>query len=103
MTKNPIINGLSASIYIILVALVMNFIGKNASGINQSLLVPVAVISLFTLSAAIMGFLFGYQPGQLYFDKQKKEAVKLFLQTVAVFGAITVLVFILLLSGLFFK
>jgi hypothetical protein len=56
----------------------------------------IALISLFTLSAAVMGYLFCYQPAQLYFEGKKKDAVRLFLQTVAVFALITVILFGLL-------
>lgn len=76
MSKNPIINGLSASAYIVLVALVMYF-GTKTMPRADSFLAPVAIISLFTLSAAVMGFVFGYQPAQLYFDNKKKQAVSL--------------------------
>jgi hypothetical protein len=100
MSKNPIINGLSASAYIILVALVMNF-GTKIMPKTNSFLAPVAVISLFTLSAAVMGYIFGYQPAQLYFDGKKKLAVKLFLQTVIVFGFLTALSLVLLFTGIF--
>ncbi|MDO8451248.1 MAG: hypothetical protein Q7S76_00065 [bacterium] len=59
---------------------------------------PIAVISLFTLSAAVMGYLFCYQPLELYFDGKKNEAVRYFLQTVAVFASSTVLILIVLFS-----
>jgi hypothetical protein len=95
MTKNPLINALVATAYIVLVASVM-FFGTKFAGPSNSLIAPVAVISLFTLSAAIMGFVFGYQPAMLYFDGQKKQAVNLFLQTVCIFGAITALILFLL-------
>lgn len=100
MSKNPIINGLSASAYIVLVALVMYF-GTKTMPRSDSFLAPVAIISLFTLSAAVMGFIFCYQPAQLYFDDKKKQAVNLFLQTVAVFGVITVIMLALLFTGVF--
>lgn len=100
MSKNPIINGLGASIYIILVATVMNFGTKMVPHPNP-FMAPIAVISLFTLSAAVMGYIFGYQPAQLYFDGKKKPAVKLFLQTVFVFGCLTALALILLFTGAF--
>jgi hypothetical protein len=102
MTKNPIINGLGASAYIVLVASVMNF-GSKIMPHNSSstFLAPIAMISLFTLSAAVMGYIFLYQPAQLYFDGKKKQAVKLFLQTVAVFGFLTVVALTLLFTGVF--
>lgn len=100
MSKNPIINGLSALIYIILVASVMN-LGTRIIPRPSPFMAPIAIISLFTLSAAVMGYVFGYEPAQLYFDNKKKQAVKLFLQTVAVFGVITVIMLVLLFTGVF--
>ena len=101
MTKNPIINGLSASAYIFLVVTIISLGAKLAGNRPDTFIVPVAMISLFTLSAAVMGFIFGYQPLQLYFDNNKKQAVKLFLQTVLVFAFITAVVFVLLFTGVF--
>jgi hypothetical protein len=100
MSKNPIVNGLAASVYIILIASVMNF-GTKIMSQPDTFLAPVAVISLFTLSAAVMGYVFCYQPVQLYFEEKKKQAVRLFLQTVIVFAGITVLTFVLLFTGIF--
>jgi len=48
-------------------------------------------LSLFVLSAAVMGFLFVYQPLQLYLDCHKKEGVDFFFKTVGSFAIITVL------------
>jgi len=100
MSKNPIINGVAALAYILLISSVMNFGTKTMSHPN-SFIAPVAVISLFTLSAAVMGYIFCYQPAQLYFDGKKKQAVQLFLQTVVIFACITALMLILLFTGVF--
>lgn len=100
MSKNPVLNGFGAIIYIILVASVMNLGTKIIPRPNQ-FMAPIAIISLFTLSAAIMGYIFGYEPAQLYFDNKKKEAVRLFLQTVMVFAIITALMLVLLFTGVF--
>jgi hypothetical protein len=102
MSKNPILNAFAALAYIVLVALMMTY-GSKLMPHTNAVLVPIAVISLFTLSAAIMGYIFCYQPLQLYFDGKKKEAVKLFLQTVAVFGCLTVLMLILMFAGVNFN
>ena len=100
MTKNPLINALSASAYIVLVAMIMFYAPKVIGpGPDKSVFIPIAVVSLFTLSAAVMGFIFLLQPAQLYLDGKKKIAVSLFLQTVAYFAGITLIVFILLFSG----
>lgn len=100
MSKNPVINGLAAAAYIIIIALIMNW-GTQMVRHPNTFIAPVAVISLFTLSAAVMGFIFCYQPAVLYFDGKKKQAIHLFLQTVAVFAAVTALVLVLLFTGVF--
>ena len=99
MSKNPILNALAAEVYIILLVLLMNF-GIKMAGQQNSLIVPIAMISLFTLSTAVMGYLFCYQPIQLYFDGKKKQAINLAFQTIAVFGGITFLLLVLLFSGI---
>lgn len=99
MTKNPFLNALAAIAYIFLVASVM-FYGSKHAGPDNSFLGPIAFISLFTLSAAVMACIFGYQPAQLYFDGKKKQAVKLLVQTIGIFGGYTVIVVTLLFSGI---
>jgi len=99
VTRNPILNAIAASLYIILIVFVMNT-GMRYAPKNQSFLAPVAMVSLFTLSAAVMGYLFCYQPMQLYFSENKKQGIELFLQTVVVFGVLTAIVLGLLFSGI---
>ena len=98
MTKSPILNALAASLYIVVVALVMQY-GTLVAPTEDTLFAPIAMISLFTLSAAYMGYTFLGQPIQLYLDDKKKEAVTLFTQTVGVFAGLTVLALVLFFSG----
>ena len=100
MNKHPVVNGMAAFLYVIVVVFIMNLGTELMSG-QQSYMAPVAVISLFTLSAAIMGYLFGYQPASLYLDDKKKEAVSFFLNTVLTFGVMTALVLVLTFAGVF--
>jgi hypothetical protein len=100
MSKNPIVNALSASAYIILIVAVMNFVSQTQRHKPDTILDPIILLSLFTLSAAIMAYIFLYQPLQLFIEGKKKEAVNLFLRTVGIFGAITVVVLALLLSDI---
>ena len=99
MTKNPLINGLSALLYIILVAMTMNYLTQNTKG-PDTIMAPILVLSMFTLSAAVMGFLFLSQPLQLYLDGKKKNAVTLFVQTLGVFAGITAIIVFLIASKL---
>jgi len=91
----PFLNALIATLYIMLVASLMYYAPKYIEPVD-SVIVPIAMISLFTLSAAIMGYLFLYNPLQLYLDGQKKQATGLFLNTLFIFAGITVLIFIIL-------
>lgn len=98
MTKNPFINAVVAVVYIKIVSFIMYY-GTRLAPENKDFiipLVPMAVISLFTLSAAVMGYVFLYQPIIFYLEGQKKEAVNLFLKTVGVFAIFTALIFFLL-------
>lgn len=100
MTKNPFINALSALVYIGLVASVMFYGSRVAAEQSDSIIIPIAMISLLTLSVAVMGYLFLYQPFQLYFDNNKKGAIKLFLGTLATFAGITIILLAILVSGI---
>lgn len=99
MTKNPFLNALAASLYIVIIACVM-FYGISHTEPENSVIIPIAIVSLFTLSAAVMGYVFLSQPVQLFLDGKKKNAINLFIQTVMAFGAITALLLVLLFSGL---
>jgi hypothetical protein len=94
MVKNPFLNAAAAALYIIIVASVMFYGTKNLPK-EDSVFAPIAFLSIFTLSAAMMGYIFLFQPLQLYLDGKKKQAVNLFLQTLGIFMAITFLFLIL--------
>ncbi len=98
MTKNPVLNALVAGLYITFISFVMYY-GTRYAPHGPSFMAPLAVICLFTLSAAVMGYVFCYTPTVLYFDGKKKAAVQLFLQTVLAFGAVTAVALALLFMG----
>ena len=92
--KNPYLNSIFAEIYIILVVSLMNYFGEPNT--PDTFLDPVAALSLFVLSAAIMGFLFLGQPLQLYLNGEKKQAATFFMKTVLSFAVMTLVVVVLL-------
>lgn len=92
MSTNPLINAFSASGYIILVVNLMNFISQNLKDKPDTIFAPITLLSLLTLSAAVMSYLFFYQPLKLFIEGKKKDSVRLFLQTVGVFAVITIVV-----------
>jgi hypothetical protein len=90
MTKNPILNALSATLYISLVATGIFYAGTFEPVLDRfTILAPIAFLSLFVFSAAAMGYIFLYQPFQMFLEGQKKEAANLFLQTLAAFAVTT--------------
>ena len=90
MTKNPFINALCASAYIGIVACIM-FYGINHDPVTNkpTVFIPIAILSLFSLSAAIMGCSFFYQPVRLYLDGEKQKAIKLLFSTIGSFAVLT--------------
>ena len=97
MSKNPFVNALAASAYII--ALVSSIWSMPQGSIPEnSFIGPITMLSLFVLSAAVMGYLFVYQPLCLFFEGKQQEAVRLFLLTVASFAGITLAVVALWLA-----
>jgi hypothetical protein len=100
MTKNPLINALGASAYIFLGVTIMTYVTQPLKNKPDTLFAPIVVLSLLTLSVAVMAFLFFYQPLVLLIEGKKKEALDLFVKTVGIFGAITMVALILLFSGI---
>ncbi len=100
MSKNPFINALGASAYIILGVTVMTFVTQPLKDKPDTFFAPIAVLFMLTLSVAVMAYLFFYQPLQLFIEARKKEAVDLFIKTVAIFAIFTLITLLLLFSGL---
>lgn len=100
MTKNPFINALSASAYIVAVVGVMTVITQPLRNKPDTFFAPIIMLSVLTLSVAVMAYLFFYQPVLLLIDGKKKAAVNLFVHTVGIFAVITVIGLLLLFSGL---
>ncbi len=85
MTKNPIINALAGLLYIVLVVSLLNY-SQTFVGKVESIFIPIAMLSLFVFSAASMGYIFLYQPLQLFLEGEKKKSVDLFIKTLAAFA-----------------
>ena len=95
MSKNPVVNALSASGYIVFIVSAMTSIMQTQRNRPDTIAAPIIMLSVLTLSVAVMAYIFFYQPLQLFIEGKKKEAVNLFVRTVGVFGAITALVLLL--------
>lgn len=92
MRWNPFVNAILAAAYIWGIALLFQFIQSVAGNVPDSILNPIAALSLLVFSAALMGSLFFYHPVILLLENKKREAVLYFLKTIGIFGAISILV-----------
>jgi len=97
MIKKALTHAVLAEAYIVALVLLVQY-GIAPADREETILIPIMMLSLFVLSAAVMGYLFLFQPAQLFIDGNKKQATTLFLSTVASFAVITGLVFLTLFS-----
>lgn len=91
MKIKPFYNAISAIAYITILVFTVNTIDELETnvGLGQYIM-PILVLSLLTLSVAVMGYIFFYQPFLLYMDGKKEKAVEYFLQTTVIFASIIV-------------
>ena len=94
MSRNPYINALLAGLYIIFVVLLITYGPAYVRDKPDTILAPMAMLSLLVFSVALMGYLFFLQPVQMFLEGQKVEAVELFTKTLAAFAVITGIVLI---------
>lgn len=99
MTTNPFYNALFAITYIVVLVTSFNLAATNLEGVvKETILLPMGFLATFVLSAALMGYLFLYQPILMLLDGRREQGVKLFLKTVGAFAVATVLVIIIALG-----
>lgn len=91
MTKNPYINAVCAALYIAGIATILQIAQHFGHDKPDTILAPMAFLSLFVLSATAMGTIFFFKPVQMYLDNEKKEAVALVLKTIGTFAVFTAL------------
>lgn len=89
MTKNPYLNALFAAAYIVFIVLLITYGPAFVRDEPDTILAPMAMLSLLVLSVTFMGYTFFFNPIQMYIEGQKREAVELFTKTVGAFAVIT--------------
>src|SRR5437762_1657486 len=88
--KKPFIHALAAALYIVVIVFVVNMVTHALKSQNESILIPMTMLSLFVLSAAVMGFLFLSEPLYLLVENKKKEALVYFAKIVGFFACFVV-------------
>jgi hypothetical protein len=90
------LNALGTVLYVTLVASLMYNAPKIFGGDEDTVLIPIAMLLLFVVSASITGLLVLGRPVMWYLDGKKKEAVSLLIATVGFLAAITFIAFLVL-------
>lgn len=94
--KKPFLHALSAGLYIVLIVNIINYFGRSNIP-EDTILAPIAMLSLLVLSVTFMAFIFFYEPVRIYSKDNKKEALDFFVKTLASFAILVVLFGILYL------
>lgn len=88
MISNPLVHAFVAAGYIsLIVSLLFYTEGLDASSLG--IIAPITFLSLFVLSAALMGYCILYQPLRLLIEGKHAEATAFFFSTLASFALIT--------------
>lgn len=93
--KKPILYAFVATVYIVLLVSIVNFTSQLK--LKETILMPMTMLGVFVLSAAVMGFLFLSEPLTLYLDGKKQEALLFFGKIVGFFACFVALLSILVL------
>ena len=92
MKWHPFLNAGLAVAYIGAVSVFLRFIESIRHDTPDTWIDGVGFMSLFVFSAAVMAFLFFYQPVSLLVENKRAEAVSYFLKTIGLFGIVTAIV-----------
>lgn len=94
--KKPFLHALGAALYIVFIVLVIQGVSFLIKSQNGTILIPMAMLSMFVLSAAIMGYLFLSEPLFLLAENRKQEAIVFFAKEVGFFACFGIIFAILL-------
>ena len=92
--KKPFIYALATALYIVIIVFVMNTVTSILP--EKTMLIPMAMLGLFVLSTAVMGFLFFSEPIYLYIENRKEEAIAFFGKMIGFFACFVAIFLILL-------
>lgn len=88
MNKNAYLNAVLAALYIAVLVLIIQYAIVPGDKPGE-IIVPIIMLSLFVLSASVMGYFFILQPLILLIEGKKDRAIRFFLNTVGTFAVIT--------------
>jgi small-conductance mechanosensitive channel len=84
--KKPFLHAFGAALYIVVIVLVVQVVTSALKGQNETIMIPMTMLSLFVLSAAVMGYLFLSESLYLLAENRKQEAITFFGKVVGIFA-----------------
>ncbi len=99
MIKKSFFNAIGAFSYICAVVLFINTLQNPNVPDGNTILIPIFMLSLFVLSAAMMGYFFVLGPIELVIEGRRQEAVKYFFTTIGFFVCSAIIAFIFFRIG----
>ena len=94
--KKPFLRALGAALYIVGIVFVIQAATSFLKDQNESIIIPMTMLSLFVLSVAVMGYLFLSEPLFLLTENRKQEAIIFFTKEVGFFACFVALFAIIL-------
>lgn len=95
--KKPFLHATGSALYIVFIVTLLQVATSFFKEIEGTFAVPMTMLSLFVLSAAIMGYFFLSEPLFLLFDGKKKEALMYFAKVVGFFACYALFFAVLIL------
>jgi hypothetical protein len=94
--KKPFLHALGAVAYIVIIVSVVQVLSSALKSKEETIIIPMTMLSLFVLSAAVMGYLFLSEPLYLLVENKKQEAIIFFAKIVGFFACFVAVFTILL-------
>lgn len=100
--KNTIVtfaaaHALGTTLYVVFVATFLTYASEIfGTGPDDTILIPIAMLMLFVVSAAVTGSLVLARPILWYLDGKKKEAISLLVTTIGMLFLFTIIAFCML-------
>ena len=89
--KKPFLHALGAALYIVIIVIVAQLVSGALKSQNGTILIQMTALSLFVLSAAIIGYFFLSESLYLLVENRKQEAIAFFAKVVGFFACFVAL------------
>lgn len=97
--KKPFLYAFSAALYIVSIVSLIYVASRTLQNVPETIIIPMTMLSLFVLSASVMGFLFLSEPLSLLVEGKKREAIIYFAKIVGFFACFVILFATILIIG----